>query len=229
MESSNAPEGQPVVDVAGPPPLRLHAEKKSFTASEAERPEVQRERKAFAELMRLIPVDKLLFLDESGANLSLSRTRGWAPRGLRAHGLRPANPGVNLTLVGVVGVRGPVCLRTIEGAMNKRHFVRFLKTALVPHLEPDDVLVLDNLRCHWTPEAIAAVEAAGAHVLFLPPYSPDMNPIELVWSVVKAELRKVGARASRELRQAAKNAWLRTRRLSMDRLFRSCGWDYQPT
>lgn len=179
--------------------------------------------------MDLIPTSKLLFLDESGANLSLTRTRGWAPRGLRAHGIRPANPGVNLTLVGVIAERGPVCLRIFGGAMNKKRFLRFVKSALVPHLEPDDVLVLDNLRCHSIPRAVAAIEATGAHVLFLPPYSPDMNPIELVWSVVKSDLRRVGARASRELRQAAKTAWLKTRKLSMNRLFRKCGWHYQPT
>lgn len=179
--------------------------------------------------MNLIPAEKLLFLDESGANLSMSRARGWAPRGLRAHGLRPANPGLNLTMVGVVGLRGPVCLRTFEGAMNKKRFVRFIKTALVPRLEADQVLVLDNLRPHWSTQAIAAIEAAGAHVLFLPPYSSDMNPIEMVWSVMKAELRKVGARASDDLRRAAKAAWLRTKNLSMKRLFRKCGWHYQPT
>lgn len=96
----------------------------------------------------------------------------------------------------------------------------------VPH--PDDVLVLDRLRAHWTPEAVGAVGATGAHVHFRPPYSPDLNPIELIGSVVRAELRKVGARASRGPHQVAKTAGLKSRKLSKDQLFVKCGWDHQP-
>lgn len=119
---------------------------------------------------------------------------GRAPAGVRVADSKPANWGKNLTVVGAIKNDRIVCHRTFEGAMNKPRFIDFIGHVLSPRLSPGAVVVLDNLRAHHAPEVREAVEAAGAHVLYLPPYSPDLNPIELCWSFAKACPRRLAHR-----------------------------------
>lgn len=174
--------------------------------------------------MALIPARKLVFLDETGCNVTLSRLRGWAPSGVRAEAFRPVNRGKNVTVTGAIRLTGQVCLKTLVGAMNKERFVDFVRQCLAPRLEVDDVVVMDNLRAHYADEAIEAIESRGAHVLFLPPYSPDLNPIELLWAALKRHIRRTAARELGSLRNAIRAAWRRTRRLQLANLFRACGY-----
>lgn len=95
---------------------------------------------------------------------------------------------------------------------------------LAPRLKKDDVVVMDNLQAHYATDAFQAIEARGAHVLFLPPYSPDMNPIEMVWSWIKNLLRRVAARAFESLIAAISAAWRRVKGLSLQAFFKTSGY-----
>jgi len=138
--------------------------------------------------------------------------------------VRRVNHGGNTTIVGAIRRDGPVCMRSFHGAMNAARFTAFVKSALAPRLRPGDIVVLDNLSSHWSKPAIGAIEARGAYALFLPPYSPDMNPIELVWPVVKRYLRRVAAGTTDVLRAALRIAWRRASHLNYDNLLRACGY-----
>lgn len=174
--------------------------------------------------MEVLPMENLVFLDESGCNVAMTRTHGWAPEGERAHSSRPFNHGDNITLIGAIRASGPVVLRRMRGSMNKERFINFVRHDLAPRLAKDDVVVLDNLGSHYADEAIQAIEARCAHVLFLPRYSPDMNPIEMVWSWVKRQLRRVAARTFDSLLGAINTAWRRVKRLSLTAFIRACGY-----
>lgn len=154
----------------------------------------------------LLRADDLVFIDESGANITLHRTHGRAPAGQRVRGSRPVNRGRNQTMVAALTVAGLNGLRVIDGAMNKQTFLDWVVHVLVPSLRRGQVVILDNLRAHHNPEALAAIEAVGAYALHLPAYSPDFNPIEQAWSKVKTLLRKAAARNVAALHQAIQNA-----------------------
>jgi transposase len=146
-----------------------------------------------------------------------------APVGERAVAYRPVNRGKNVSMVGAVALRGVVALRSVEGAVNTAKFLRFLRHDLIPHWCPGDVLVMDNLRVHKAPAVRDLLAHHNIRVLFLPPYSPEFNPIEMYWSLFKRILRRVEARTLAELKSAIRSV---RRRLSVDfmPLFRSCGF-----
>jgi transposase len=145
---------------------------------------------------------RLVFLDETGATTSMDRRYGRAPRGQRVDGPVPHGHWKVLALTAAIrlGALGP-CL-AFEGATDSRCFRAYVEPMLVPTLRPGDLVILDNLSAHETAAAIAAIEAAGAEVRYLPPYSPDLNPIELMFSELKAALRSAGARSVEALYEA---------------------------
>lgn len=154
-----------------------------------------------------VPVDKLVFIDESGASTSLQRLRGRAPRGERCVAGGPAGHWKIATMIGAVRVDGPLCCATLEGATDAAAFVTFVREGLCPLLRPGDVVVMDNLSAHKSPGVRKAVEARGAHLKYLPPYSPDYNPIENLWSKVKEALRSAAARTLDTLGDAVTRAF----------------------
>lgn len=185
----------------------MDTKKKSLTASEVERRDVQEVRATFASVHQvLLQADDLVFIDESGANITLHRTHGRAPAGQRVRGARPVNRGRNQTMVAALTVAGLNGLRIIDGAMTKDIFLDWVVHVMIPSLRRGQVVILDNLRAHHNPEVVAAIEAVGAYVLHLPAYSPDFNPIEQAWSKVKTLLRKAAARNVADLHQAIKHA-----------------------
>jgi hypothetical protein len=127
----------------------------------------------------------LVFVDESGADLGMTPRCGWAHVGERARDSAPINKGRNLTMVAGMSIEGPLAARVQEGALNGERFVRWVRTALAPHLWSGAVVVLDNLGAHKVKGVREAIEAVGARVLYLPPYSPDFNAIERMWSKIK--------------------------------------------
>lgn len=129
----------------------------------------------------------------------MTRLCGRALVGERAVGRAPKNHGINLTIVGAIALDGVRALMAYEGGTTREAFLAFVRDALVPSLRRRDVVVMDNLRAHYTAGVQSAIEAAGASVLYLPPYSPELNPIELTWSKLKAHLRRVEARTLRAL------------------------------
>ena len=137
---------------------------------------------------------------------ALTRPRARAPRGERAVGAVPRNHGPNVTLLAVLGPDGIATALSIEGATTRPVFDGFVAEFLVPLLRPGQTVVLDNLAVHKSPRAQELVEAAGCRLLFLPPYSPDLNPIEPIFAKVKTALRAAGARDRDRLLAATKDA-----------------------
>jgi transposase len=147
---------------------------------------------------------QLIFVDESGLNLALTRLYARAPRGVRAVGSVPQNYGQSLTVLAALDCRGIRAAMIVPGATDREVFVRFLQQVLGPQLPPGAAVVLDNLTAHKGVAVQQAIQKAGAQLYYLPPYSPDYNPIEPAWSKIKTLLRGVGARTRRKLYRSLK-------------------------
>lgn len=140
-----------------------------------------------------IPVENLVFLDEAGINLGMSRTHARAPIGERAFAKR-APKGKNISLVGAVRTTGMCGLYPYDGPIDGFRFLDFLNKQLLPNLRHGDVVVMDNLRVHHIEAVKTLLGSIGARPLFLPPYSPERNPIEEIWSLIKNIFRGAEAR-----------------------------------
>lgn len=152
-----------------------------------------------------LPAEKLVFIDEAGVNTSMVRRYGWA-KTTRLYGRKPAQRGRHVTLIGALRRTGLIAAMTIDGAADGDVFLTFVKEVLVPKLTSGDVVVLDNVSTHKVKGVVEAIEAAGARVLYLPPYSPELNPIEECWSKVKGLLRAAAARTMSSLEDAVRRA-----------------------
>ncbi len=143
---------------------------------------------------------RLVFLDESGVGTAMAPTHARAPRGQRAVGRVPGGHRKRLTILGALAADGLVAAMTVAAATTTQVFLAFVERALLPALRarPGCLVVMDNLAPHKAARVRAAFEAAGVAYLYLPPYSPDLNPIEPAWSKLKGELR---ARQARSLDQ----------------------------
>ncbi|MBD2109333.1 IS630 family transposase [Nodosilinea sp. FACHB-13] len=146
----------------------------------------------------------LVFVDEAGVNLAMTRLRGRAPQGERVHDSPPRNRGQNVSLLGALSMEGLVATMSVPGSVNTDVFVTYLREVLIPQLWVGAIVVMDNLSVHHTARVAELIEAAGAKLVFLPPYSPDLSPIELCWSKLKACLRSAKARTPQALQQALK-------------------------
>jgi transposase len=176
-----------------------------------------------------IPAEQLIFLDESGVNLAMTRRYARSPRGTRAHASAPINYGENVSVVGAVGLRGIVTAMAIDGAMDGEIFVAFVEQFLAPTLRPGDVVVMDNLGAHHVLGVRAGIEATGARLLYLPPYSPDFSPIELCWSKVKTWLKAKAARTRETLEYAIADALDQVSIGDLTAWFKHCGYRAAPT
>lgn len=153
----------------------------------------------------MVPSD-LLSLDESGFQTNMTRTHARCPRGQRAIDSVPRNRGKNLTLLCALTLAGPTAPLVVEGGVNGNVFVTYVRDVLVPVLRPGQVVVLDNLGAHLRPKVRELVEATGALLVYLPPYSPDLNPIESMFSKLKAALRALAARTRGGVLEALRQA-----------------------
>lgn len=154
----------------------------------------------------------------------MSREYGRAPTGKRVHDAKPVNYGENLTILGAITLDGFQAVMTIPGATTGEVFIAYIEQVLVPALKPGQVVVMDNLSAHKVPGVREAIEAAGAEVLYLPPYSPELNPIEKAWSKLKAILRDVGARTLDTLFDAIADALPRITPDNCKAWYRCCGY-----
>ena len=138
--------------------------------------------------------DRLVFIDETWASTNMARTRGRAPRGERLRAAIPHGHWKTTTFVAGLRNSGMVAPMVLDGPINGLAFQAYVDQVLVPDLRPGDVVVMDNLSSHKRPGIRASIEAAGASLLYLPPYSPDFNPIENAFAKLKAMLRKAAER-----------------------------------
>ena len=145
---------------------------------------------------------RLVFIDETSVNTKMTRLRGRARRGKRLKASAPFGKWGTQTFIAGLRHDGLTAPWVIPGAMNREAFNTYIETQLAPTLRPRDVVVLDNLSVHKSAKAAAAVRARGAWMLFLPQYSPDLNPIEMAFSKLKAHLRKSAARTFDDLIKA---------------------------
>jgi transposase len=146
------------------------------------------------EKMREVDPNRLVFLDETGTNLGMTRLYARAEGQARAHGSAPKNPGENVSLIGSIRLDGKMTAMNFPGSLDDEAFQAYAKKIFCRTLRPGDIVVWDNLRVHQNQRVRDLVEARGAEIWFLPPYSPRLNPIEECWSKVKIRLRTIGAR-----------------------------------
>jgi transposase len=149
----------------------------------------------------------LVFLDESGVNTDMTRLYARAEGGARAVDSTPLNTPTNTTIISSIRIDGDCAYTTFSGANNGERFKKYLKNTLVDSLKPGDVVIMDNSKAHKVDGVKALIESVGATVLYLPPYSPDLNPIEQMWSKIKAFLRKTKARSVEKLLNSIPDAF----------------------
>ena len=159
-------------------------------------------RGSFRERLKNLDSNKLLFVDESGTNITLAPLYGWAPKGERAYGKAPRNWEKNVTLIACLSTEGIGAAMSIEGATDGAAFETYVEHFLLPTLKEGQIVVMDNLQVHKSLKVRELIEGAGASVLFLPSYSPDFSPIEEAFSKVKSILRKAQARTHEALVEA---------------------------
>lgn len=153
-------------------------------------------RRNFAIARRFVDPSAFIFLDESSARTNMTRLYGWSPRGERCLDRTPHGHWKTLTMLSAIRLDGVIRQATtvIDGTVNAPTFLSYVEQCLAPALRPGDVVVMDNLAAHKSAGVEAAIDAAGGGVWYLPPYSPDLNPIEKLWSKTKAWLRRASAR-----------------------------------
>jgi transposase len=180
----------------------LASQKKSLHASEQDTERVQQARAAYQEEIAGLDPQRFRFIDESGVNLAMTRRYGRAPKGERVIGAVPQNDGANVTMLVALGSQGIEAVMTIEGATDAEVFRVYVEPGLRPTLRPGDIVIMDNLRAHKTAGIREAIEQTGARLQYLPPYSPDLSPIERCWSKRKTALRTAKARTREALEHA---------------------------
>lgn len=169
--------------------------KKLLHAAEQDRPDVAAARAELKAEQPLLDAPRLVFIDETAVTTKMVRQYGRAPRGERLVAKVPHGHWKTLTLVAALRIDGVTAPYVVDGALDGPSFLSYVQQVLAPTLRKGDVVFMDNLRTHKVDGVREAVEAAGAHVRYLPAYSPDFNPIEMAFSKLKAALRREAARS----------------------------------
>lgn len=171
-----------------------------------------------------VDAERLVFVDEMGTNISLSPLYAWSRRGRRAFGSAPRNWGKNVTLLASITRRGLGPCLAVEGSTTREVFEAYLERVLAPTLEPGQIVVMDNLSAHKGGRVKEIVEARGCELVYLPPYSPDFNPIEQAFSKVKGLLRRAEARTREALIEAMGQALDAVSARDVRGFFGHCGY-----
>jgi transposase len=205
-------------------PHGLAFKKKTFRPAELSRPDIEQARGLWAQTITQVAHRRLLFIDESGAKTNMTRLYGRGPRGARVYDHVPHGRWETTTMIAAIGRNGAQAPWVLEGPMDGDAFAIWAEKVFVPTLEPTDIVVMDNLSVHRNPAALAAIKTTGAKIWALPPYSHDLNPIEKMWSKVKAYLRKVKARDSESLYKAIGRAMELVTKKDVRNWFAACGY-----
>ncbi len=169
--------------------------------------------------------EKLVFIDETGASTKMARLRGRAKRGERCRAAIPHGHWKTTTFTAGLRLGGLVAPMVLDGPMNGDAFIAYTEQVLAPELRPGDMVIMDNLPAHKVTGVRKAIEKVGAHLLYLPPYSPDFNPIEKAFSKLKALLRKAATRTIPELWEAIGQAIEEFKASECRNYFTACGYE----
>jgi transposase len=199
------------------------AQQKSLHADARETDRVQQARAASREAIAALNAARFKCLDASGVNLAMTRRYGRAPRGERVVGTVPPNSGANVTMLAALGRHGVEAVMTIDGATAAEVFRAYVAQVLRPTLGPGDLVIMDHLRAHQAAGSREAIEQAGAQLWYVPPYSPDVSPIEPCWSKLKMALRTAQARTREALEHAIALALATITVADAHRWFHPCG------
>lgn len=181
-------------------------------------------RRLWKELQKKWPADRLVFLDESCAKTNLTRLRGRALKGQRLHDHAPGGRWHTTTMLGSLRLNGQTACLVLEGAADSAVFREYVRQVLSPTLRPGDIVICDNLGAHHDGLAHKIIAACGAQLLFLPAYSPDLNPIEAMWAKIKEHLRGAKARTQPRLLAAIRDALSLVSASDAEGFFRHCGY-----
>lgn len=171
-------------------------------------------------------LEKLVFIDESGAKTNMTRLYGRAKAGQRVIDNAPEGHWCTTTMISSVRLDGSTACMVVDGATDKEVFQAYVQHILLPTLKVGDIVVMDNLSSHKNNQVKTMIESAGAQLRFLPPYSPDLNPIEKMWSKIKAILRTLKARAEKALINAIAKALEAVTASDAKGWFESCGYTF---
>jgi len=203
----------------------LTFKKKSAHASEQERPDVLKRREEWFDGQLDLDPAKLVFIDETWAATNMAPTRGWAPEGERLRVGIPHGHWKRTTFIAGLRLRGLTAPMAIDGSINGTSFLDYVKRVLVPTLTSGDIVVADNLSSDKSDQVREAIEAAGATLRFLPPYSPDFNPIEKAFSKLKALLRRAAERSVEALQRTIMRLARHFTPTECANFFAACGYD----
>jgi len=193
-------------------------------AAEQDRPDVAQKRAEWRVWQSGIDPGLLVFIDETWATTTMTRLRGRAQAGQRVVGVVPHGHWKTTTLVAALNLSGVQCSMVHDGAINRLSFEAFIQQVLVPTLKPGQIVVMDNLSSHKGPKVAELIRSAGAQLLYLPPYSPDLSPIEPAFSKVKQLLRSAAYRTCEALWNAMQSILDRITGSDAEGYFRHCGY-----
>lgn len=199
--------------------------KKTAHASEQQRPDVIAARLAWFEGQLDLDPSRLVFIDETYANTKMARLRGRAARGRRCRSAIPHGHWKTTTFTAGLRLDGIAAPLVLDGPMDGGTFLAYVEQMLVPELRPGDIVIMDNLSAHKVTGVRDAIEGAGATLVYLPPYSPDFNPIEMAFAKLKALLRSVRARTIDDLWKAIADALDQFTALECRNYFAAAGYD----
>jgi transposase len=201
------------------------AKKKSLIAREQQRPDVALARdQFFAEQLKQVPLRDVVVLDESYATTQFTRLRGRCPRHERLKASVPHGHWKTLTMLAAITIEGVRAAASIDAATDSEIFTAFIRDVLIPTLRPGMVVVMDNLPAHKIAAIRKLIEGAHCRLVYLPPYSPDLSPIENIWSKVKQLLRSTGARVIPALGDAITAALATITPRDCYNCFEACGY-----
>ena len=202
------------------------AQNKSLHASEQDTERVQQARAASRGAIAALDARRCKFIDEAGGNLAMPRRYGRAPGGARVIGAVPQNYGAKVTMLAALGSDGVGAVMTSDGATDAEVFRAYSEQVLRPTRRAGDIVIMDHLRAHNAAGIREAIERAGAQRLYLPPYSPELSPIEPCWSKLKTALRTAQARTREALEQAMARALATITVSDAHSWFHHCGYAF---
>lgn len=175
--------------------VKVYGIKKTLKASEQNRKDIAIQREKWKSEQKSLPLEHLVFVDESSAKTNMTRLYGRAVAGKRCYGFAPNGHWKSMTMLSSIKYDGTTHCMVVDGATDRYVFEAYIKKVLCPTLEAGDIVVMDNLPAHKVINIRHYIEEKGAQVIYLPPYSPDLNPIENMWSKIKQLLKSLEERS----------------------------------